>query len=327
MIFRLIKTNRLASFVLMPILGIVVWSTSLLFPPVFDFYQGEDQMLLFRPLNRLLSGNSLVPGPAGFLLFLLAAVLIQRISAEYGFYKTRTLLPGIMFLLITGGIREYQTFHPVYPAIIMLLLGLFRLFGAFDKRKPYSQIFDATLILGIGSLFYLNLVVLLPAFIAGGKILGRETRWREIVVSIAGFLTPWIFAFSWFFFTERTTELLQILNNNFLTGNDRFAGNLPLQVYLGILGILTLAGSYLIIVQYDEKKVSIRQYYLVFFLVFVSAVASMILIPSVSAEILLVAGVPVAFLLTNLMLSFRRVIWGEVIIYLLVGYAAGIQFL
>lgn len=327
MIFRLIKHNRLASFVLMPLLGIAVWSTSLLFPPSFDFYQGEDRMLLFSPVAGLLSGKPHLTGITAFLLYMLAAVIIQRISGEYGFIKTRTLLPGAMFLLIAGGIREYQTFHPVYPAVIMLLLGLFRLFGAFDKRKPYSQIFDANLILGIGSLFYFNLAVLLPAFIAGGKILGRETRWREIVVALSGFLTPWIFAFSWFYLSGRTAELLQVLHDNFLTENDRLTGNLPLQIFLGLAGILTLAGSYLIIAQYDEKKVSIRQYYLVFFLVFVSAVSAFFLVPSASAEILLVAGVPVTFLLTNLMLTFRRVIWGEVVIYLLAGYASGIQFL
>lgn len=327
MVYRLIKTNRVVSYILLPLLAAGIWSSQLINPSGFSFYEGENQIFLFKLLFLLLNDLPIASIVLGLILLILAAVLVQRINVEYGFFRIKTILPGIIFVLVTGGFHEIHIFHPVYIAIIFLLVSIYRLFSAFDQRKPYREIFDACFFLGLGSLFYLNLLTLLPAFIAGGSILGRETRWREIMVSIIGFITPWLFVFTWFFLFDRIPEMISALKVNFLTQNDRIVGNISVMVFLGFLILLTLAGSYLILVQYDEKKVSIRQYFLIFFLIFVSSILLIIIVPAASTEALLVAAIPVTFLLSNLILSFKRIIWGEIIIYLLLGFNIVFQFI
>ena len=284
-------------------------------------------MFLFKPLYLLIQNWALPSIISGLILFILTAILIQRINVEYGFFRVKTIFPGIIFILVTGGFLEMRNFHPVYIAILFLLVSIYRLFSAFDLRKPYSKIYDACFLLGLGSLFYINLLALLPAFISGGSILGRETHWREILISIFGFITPWLFVITWFFLFDRIPEMISVLKDNLLTPNDRIVGNIPVMVFLGFLILLTLAGSYRILVQYDEKKVSIRQYFLIFFLMFASSILSIVLIPSASTEVLLVAAIPVTFLLSNLLLSFKRVIWGEIIIFLLLGFNIVLQFI
>jgi 4-amino-4-deoxy-L-arabinose transferase-like glycosyltransferase len=320
MLFRLIRSNRIASYFLIPLLGAGAWSLQLYAPTGFSFYEGENRMVLFGPLYDLISGMPQLSAVIGLLLNILAAILVQRISVEYNFFKTRSLLPGITFMLITGGIRELHHFHPVYPAIIFLLVAIYRLFSAFDQRKPYSQTFDAALLLGLGSLFYLNLIVLLPAFIAGGSILARESRWREIAVSFLGFIVPWIFVFFWYFLIDQIPDLTGLLKANILTDNDRLMGNIQVLIFPGFLLVLIIAGSFKIINQFDEKKVSIRQYFLLLFLMFVSSVLSVFLLPASSTEALIVSAIPATLLIANLLLSLNRRFWGELIIYLLVGF-------
>ncbi len=320
MLFRLIRSNRIASYFLIPLLGAGAWSLQLYAPTGFAFYEGENRMVLFKPLYDLISGMPQLSAIIGLLLNILAAILVQRISVEYNFFKTRSLLPGITFMLITGGIRELHHFHPVYPALIFLLVAIYRLFSAFDQRKPYSQTFDAALLLGLGSLFYLNLVVLLPAFIAGGSIMGRESRWREIAVSFLGFIVPWIFVFFWFFLIDGIPDLTELLKANTLTDNDRLMGNIPALIFPGFLLVLIIAGSFKIINQFDEKKVSIRQYFLLLFLMFASSVLSVFVLPSSSTEALIVSAIPATLLIANLLLSLKRSFWGEVIVYLLAGF-------
>ena len=46
------------------------------------------------------------------------------------------------------------------------------------KTKPYSNVFNAGFFIGVGTLFYLNLIVILPAFFIGISILTRESSWR-----------------------------------------------------------------------------------------------------------------------------------------------------
>jgi hypothetical protein len=327
MLYRLIKTNRVVSYILLPLLAAGIWSSQFIAPSGFNFYEGENQMFLFKPLFRFYKDLPFASIVSGLGLLILAAILIQRINVEYGFFRIKTILPAIIFILVAGGFPEMHFFHPVYISIIFLLVAIYRLFSAFDLRKPYREIFDACFLLGLGSLFYLNLLVLLPAFIAGGSILGRETRWREIMISILGCIVPWLFVATWFFLFDRFPEMISLLKVNFLTANDRIIGNIPIMAFLGFLILLTLAGSYMILVQYDEKKVSIRQYFLFFFLMFVSSILSIIIVPAVSTETLLIAAIPVTFLLSNLLLSLKRKIWGEIIIYMLLGFIVVLQFI
>lgn len=320
MLFRLIRSNRIASYFLIPLLGAGAWSLQLYAPTGFVFYEGENLMVLFKPLYDLTSGIPKLSSIIGLLLNIMGAILVQRISVEYNFFKTRSLLPGITFMLITGGISELHYFHPVYPALIFLLIAIYRLFSAFDQKKPYSQTFDAGLLLGLGSLFYLNLIVLLPAFIAGGSIMGRESRWREIAVSFLGFIVPWIFVFFWFFLIDKIPELTELLKANILTDNDRLMGNIPVLIFLGFLLLLIIAGSYKMIKQYDEKKVSIRQYFLLLFLMFASTVLSVFLLPASSTEALIVSAIPATLLISNFLLSMKRIFLSELIIYILAGF-------
>lgn len=327
MIFRLIKHNRLASLMLLPLLGLALWGAGFFNPSGVEPVSYRQSLLLPETLYRLMATVPYLPVISGFILALISAILVQRISVEFGFIKTRTLLPGIMFVLITGGIPGHQSFQTVYPSIIFMLLGIYRLFQAFDQRKAYSQVFDAAFLLGTGSLFYQNLVIMLPAFMAGSKILGRETRWRELTVTLTGFLVPWLFVVSWYYLRDQLPILINMLTTNFTDPNDLISRNTSMMIFLGFLGVLTLAGSYTIAMQYDEKKISLRQYFLVFFMMFLSSVASIVLIPSMSAEALIIAAIPISFLVTNMLLAYKKIFWGELILYVLLGLSIGLNFI
>ena len=312
---------------LLPLLGLTIWGAGLLNPLEIEPAGNRQSVLLPAEFYDWMATIPYLPWLSGFIFVLLSAILVQRISVEFGFIKIRTVLPGIIFILIAGGIPGYKTFHTIYPAVILLLLALYRLFQAFDQRKAYSQVFDAAFLLATGSLIYQNLLIMLPAFLAGGKILGRETRWREMAVILTGFIIPWLFVFSWYFVIDEIAVLLNMLKDNFTGPYDRISNNIPIIVFLGLTGLLTLAGSYLITVQYDEKKISLRQYFLVFFLMFLSSVAAIAFIPSMSAEALVIAAIPVTFLVTNMLLSYKKMFWGELILYLLLGAGIGLNFI
>ncbi len=224
-----------------------------------------------------------------------------------------------MFVLLTSGIPGFQTLHPVWLAIPFLSVALDRLFVAFDERKPYGNMFEAGFSLSLGSLFYLPLVVLLPVFMAGGHLVARDSRWREIVLVLTGALVPWIFAFSAYFLLDRTGELFGIINS-YLTGpGDNLWENIPLMIFAGFTALLTLAGSYRILRQIDEKKVSFRKYYTFFFLLFVSTVLAYTLIPAVSNAMFIIAAVPVTFLLSNYFESMRDGYFREILFLMVIG--------
>lgn len=326
MIYHLLKTNRVISYLLFPLLAAGIWILNIHETMVYPFYEGEDRMPVYNLVTEPLSDY---PVAAAFLalgLLIISGILVQRIYNEYGFARTKNLLPFSIFLLTVTGFKSLHAMHPVFFSVIFILLAIYKLFSAYDCRKPYSQLFDAGLLMGTAALFYLNIFILIPAFIAGGSILGRETRWREVMLFMAGALIPWVFLAGYLMLQGEFMQLVQVLEANLLTENNDLFRDYRMVVFLGYLLLLTLAGSFQIIRQYEEKKISIRQYFLVFFLIFLSAVMSLFLIPAVSGEVIILAAIPVSFLLSNMLSALKKQITGEVVMYLMLGLNLYAQF-
>jgi hypothetical protein len=230
------------------------------------------------------------------------------------------MLPAPLFVLLIGGFTQMHTIHPVYFGTIFLLLAIYRLFNMFDQPKPYPSAFDAGFWLGIGSLFYFNLIFLLAAFLIGIAVLSREYHWRAFVINLLGALLPWFFAFSYAILTEHFLELLKILEQNISTANNHFSSNIPLQIFLGFLIVLTLLGSIKIIQQYDTKKVSSRKYFTILFLIFIFSLVSFVFVPATSHEILIIMAIPVTYLISNLLVFMNSRFWSELIFTTLLGF-------
>ncbi|MFW5773624.1 MAG: DUF6427 family protein, partial [Tangfeifania sp.] len=293
----------------------------------YSFYRGETQNLLYQPIARMFKDAALLQSIASLVILLVLAFIVLQINNRYSFIRVRTMVPAPLYIIMISGLVELHTLHPVYFAAFFVLLAIHRFFSAFDQVKPYSAVFDAGLLLGIASLFYFNSIVLFPAFFFGIPILARETRWREFVVVTLGFLLPFSFAVSYAFVTDNLLEVLKIFEVNTLTPNNHLKNNIPLQIYLGFLIIITLLGSIKIIQQYDSKKVSTRKFFTVFFLLFITSLAGFTFVLATSQEMLVITAIPVTFLVSNFFVFLKSRFWGELLFSLLLIIVITLQVL
>jgi len=326
MILRLLKSNRTVNLILYPVIGAVLWLKSLINPFTWSWYPGENGNILFRPLYYLLVNQPFYSVLFAFTLLILMAVLMQQINDSYSFIRIRTKLPGSLFVIIVSGLPQLHTLHPVYPAALFLLLAIERLFDQFDKNKAYPGIFNTGLFIGIGSLFYFNLIFLFPAFLAGIIILCRDYKWREFVIMILGLALPFVFAFGYMITVDEATLFLQSIVDNLKVPVDYIRHDGNLHIFLSLIALLVAIGSVKILQQFDSKKVSTRKYFTIFLLLFISTVASALLIPSASIEMLVFASVPVTFLLSNFFVFIKSRFWGELLFLLFLGMVIFIQF-
>lgn len=325
MILRILKSNHSVNYFLVVLFGVLFWAESLIHPQTYPFYPGENENLLFLPFFKLLAGNPLASTITALVLTIIIALLMLNINSRYAFIRIRTMLPAPLFILMVSGFTGIHSLHPVYFAALFFLVSIQRMFNIFGKSKPYSSAFDAGFWLATGSLFYLDLIFLLPAFLLGISVLSRENFWRVSAVHLTGFFLPFFFAFSFVVLTGRFPELLKIFEQNLTSNNNHFISNLYLQIFLGFLVLLTIFGSIRIIQQYDTKKVSSRKYFTVFFLIFVFSLAGFIFIPPVSQEMLVITSIPVAYLGSNFLVFMKSRFWGELIITLLFGIVIFMQ--
>jgi len=326
MILRFLKTNQAFHFITIPLIVMALWFRAYLKPESFPFFEGENQMILFRPLNQIISSSVLASNLLAIGLALALTFLVLRLNTAYAFIRVRTFLPSNIFILIISGLISLHSLHPVYLATVFLLLAINRIFGAYEQPKVNSNAFDAGFLIGLGSLFYFNLVFYFPIVWVGFVLIRKTPEWRNFILPLIGIAIPWLYAFCYYFVTDSVPELGRTISQNVLTDTVFFEGNLNFQAYLALLIFLTLMGSLFLIMQLDEKKVSSRKYFQIFFLIFVISLALLLFVPAASQEILVIMAIPLTFLFSNYLIFMRRQFWGNLFVYLLIAMVIYMQF-
>jgi hypothetical protein len=325
MILRILKSNRAVNLILFPLIGIIFWLKSLLAPYAYPFYLGENKGILFSPISKITDGQLLIKVVISLVLVIFIGFLIQQVNDRFGFIRVRTKLPASVYVIIVGGFISLHTLHPVYFAALFLLLAIHSFFSVFNNPEPFGSILKTGLSLGIGSLFYFNLFIVLPAFLIGIVVLSREIHWREFVILIIGFIIPFIFAFGYAFYTDQLLELLYNFERNVVTPVNHFKSDIILQLFLLLLLLFTVTASIILLQQYDTRKISTRKYYSIFLIVFVFTMISFAFIPATSVEILVISAVPLTFLISNFFISIQSGFWSELLFTLLFAFVIFIQ--
>jgi hypothetical protein len=326
MLLKTLKSNQTFHFLLIPVIAAALWFKSFMNPALFPFYSGEDMMLLYQPINALIGKSTIVSDIFALLFIILLAFLILKLNVQYTFIRIRTVLPSILFILITSGLHELHAMHPVYPAALFLILTVDRIFNAYDKEVIHSNAFEAGIFLAIGSLFYLNLIFFFPFLWIGFIILKQKVNWREFILTTLGFIFPWLIALTYYAATGQTDELLVTLKSNISLHQSFLKGNLPIQIYMGFLVLLTLLASFLILSQYDGKKISSRKYFKAFFWIFLISCILIAANPAVSQEIIILLAIPLTYLISNYLIYMKRQFWGELFLYILTAGVIYLQF-
>jgi len=281
-------------------------------------------MILYKPLDFLLGKNPMTDNIVALIFVILLSFLIVKLNVQYSFIWIKTFLAPLLFVLISSGIYGLHAMHPVYPAALFLILTIDRIFNSYEIEVIHSNAFEAGIFLAIGSLFYLNLVFFFPILWIGFSIVKQKVNWRDFILTILGFVLPWLGAAGYYFATNQRDELVNILQANLVTPQIFLRGGLSIQIYIGYLILLILLGSFLLLSQYDEKKVSTRKYFKAFFWIFLISVILIFAVPAVSEEIMIISAIPLSYLISNYLIFMKRQTWGEVFLYLL---AAGVIFL
>jgi hypothetical protein len=327
MLLKALKSSQPFYFLMIPIIAIAFWIKSLASPVPFLFYQGEDAMILYQPFVYFLGKSALASSLAALVFIILLVFLILKLNVQYAFIRGRSFLPSSLFIIITSGMHELHSMHPVYPAALFLILTIDRIFSAYDSTSIHSNAFESGIFLAIGSLFYLNLIFLFPLLWIGFIVIKPQVNWREYVLTTLGFIFPWLAALMYYVITDRTDEMIQTLTANLTYHQIFLKGNLFVQIYIGYLALLTLLGSIFLLGQYDEKKISSRKYFKVFFWIFLILSVLIFANPAVSQELIILLAIPLTYLISNYLIFMKRQFWGEVFLYALISGVIYLQFI
>jgi hypothetical protein len=324
MLLKILRANHFYNFVLSAAVGILWLLGSIIEGGIFPSASCVNTTPLCLPLMN--SGITYIGAIfINYLTVVIISFLLLQINAKFDFVKERTFLPVFLFIFIVYALPDLRVIQPIFIAAILYLMAVRSIFGAFEKRDAIRSSFDSSFFIGLAGIFYIPatiFIILVPISIF---LLRNKIKWRDIIIPFVGVILPWIFLFSYYYITNNSSTLIELISNSFVRKERLFLHNTYIQIYLSYIVLLIACSSYFILHQYGLKNIDVRRYFKILFLFFICS-SVMLLFPFVSSEILVFITLPLTFLITNYFIFLKRRFWAEFFLLILVILSITLQF-
>lgn len=326
MLLRQFKRTDPGTIFLIVVTLLLVWASAFLtIKGRFSLYFDLDPMPLYGILSNIIGTNPLPGILFNLLLVSLMAFLLVSLNTYLFFINERTFLPGVIYILLSGLFPQYQILNPALFAAMFLMLAIRRIMEAYRVPGTAYNFFDAGLLIGIGSLFYANLIWFGLLVLIGIALL-RTINITETVISVIGLATPFVITLGiYYLMGVDLKELWSLLDYNLFGKTASFEFSRLTIAGLVFLGILILISLVFLSMVMNTKKIKSRKtFYLLLWILIISLVIFFAL-STVSVEIVWLAGIPVSYFLSHYFVFVKKKIIPEILFSLLFILIALIQ--
>ena len=308
MFLRIFKGNTIVQIVILLITIILLWlpAFSLSFPmpapelitPAYGFTYN---LFLHSPVWTITIALILLMG---------GALLLNTLLTDFGLTPRNSYLSAFIYIMLMSCSTNYLTIHPMLIINIMIMILLRMIFLANQRDDSLKEIFTSGIIAALCSLFaFKSAGLFFTVFLF--LIILRIYSWRQWVANLFGFITVYLYVFSWYLFTNQLKPKLY-LYKSVIQSIHLYHWSMHLTLYEYILTaiilflLLTSVISFLFNV--SEKLINIRRITLALLWLLITTLASTIFYITNPIfdflYILLPTSLMVILYLTNLKKSF-----------------------
>lgn len=317
MFISIFKNNQPLSLIVFSIIFIGLWIPAFIYVgpipynntmPLYEFYaRGGNAFPLFHTLFAIV----LIVGE-GFLLNYF--VNMFEIMAK------KTYMPAIFYCLLMSSCQSMLKFYPLLFSNLFILLALLKIGHSYRENEAFSSFFDASLFIGIASLFYFPSIIIFP-LIWVALIVIRPFVWREWVISLIGVSLPYLFTLMYYFWFDKLNYLLY--DKIFFPSSDVIL-NLSSQresfIAVAVMLIILLVLSLLrLMIGWPVNTILSRNLLVVLLWLLGLSLLSYTMAPLFNIRYLATAAIPLAVLIANYFLMSKRVWIAEVLFLCFVG--------
>lgn len=318
MLLRQFKGTGPGTIFLISVTLLSVWASAFIrLKNHFSLYFDLDPMPLYGILSDIIGTNPL-PGIIFSLLSVsVMAFLIVNLNTNIFFINERTFLPALFYILLSGLLPQYQLLNPAIFSAIFLMLAIRRIVDAYQVSGTAYSFFDAGILISVGSLFYANLIWFALLIIIGILLL-RTAIIKEVIISIIGIVTPFILTIGIYYVSGKDLkDLSSLLKYNLFGKQSGFSFTPLITTALILAGLCTLVSIVYLLRRVNTKKIKSRKTFSLLLWLFVIAGVVYTVLPSVSVEIIWIAGIPVSYFWTHYFVFSKKKLVSEIFFYLL----------
>jgi hypothetical protein len=297
-------------------LCIILWLSPLLSNQASSIYIDSDPMPAYEWLQTLIMTKEwfLLSKIGALVLVMLQGIFLIGILNQFNLIGTRSYLPGIIFILLTSNVPEYQLLHPILLANTLLLLAWNLLLNAETKPDSMGAYFNSSFLIGLATLFYPNYIYFLLVFIISTS-LNRVPGIREVGMLLLGTIMVWYIYLSIFYLTTNQIETSGISTDLSFSLKEMTSMKPALILFFIYFGLLLLLSSAYSTRLISTQKVQLRRNQKFLFLWFILCIL-IFLFTNSSFELIYTVSIPIAILF-SLYLSSTGYRWAKEIVFIL----------
>jgi hypothetical protein len=315
MILRSAKSNQPLMLVVIPLIILACWINPMTKSNFIIDY--NNVMPLYALFIEAFPPTGFMFGFLGYLLITTIVLLITRLNTKYMFIPERTYLPSIIYTIIVFSTIHIDVAHPLLIVILLFLLAFERLLDSYKNESLTYNAFDASLLIGIASLFYFNASFLL-LFIWTLLSVIRPFYWREYVFTIIGYGLPYFFYIGIGYLIDlNMSDFYNAIETSF-TQKVLAIFTSSEYIFLGFLFIILCISSQYIIKTMGSIKILARKSFNLFLFLFLLSLIMYIAIGSVTTEIIIISALPLSMVISNYFIVSRKSKWKEILFDLLI---------
>ena len=286
--------------------AVLVWLQRFIDPLSLDVSSGSESMPLHSLSQGLVGQNALLGTVLSFIVMLTIAFYLANFNTRLFFITERTLLPASLYILLSGFLISTQTFNPIFPASLTLIIALDRVMASYRKTGIAYNYFDASLILSLGSLFYFNIIWFYPVIIIG-ILLIRTFSLREFILSLFGLVAPYVIVFAIYYVSGKDLALFSgTITDNIIKAAPGYYWS-PILITVLLTGVLlfTISLSHLISI-FATKKIKTRKTFSLLVWIAIICVAVYFIVPSASVELIYVVMIPFVYIVSHFIVFVKN---------------------
>ncbi len=315
---RLFRGTGMGPVLVMALITGALWIQYFINPPQLMPAPGGDAMPLWDLIFNPLSGFPFLAVFLSFVMMLITVIVMIRFNTTVFFIPKRTYFPALFFILYFSAFPGGMILNPAVPAALLIMVGIWRMMAAYRMNGMAFNFFDAALIISSAGMFYAGALWFVLLVITGALIL-RAPDFREITVTVAGALLPWIILYAvWYLTGGSMSDLTEIIRHNLFDRITSVTLSRALIILLIVIAIGFLPALLSLIREMPTLKIKSRKTFELLLWMTVICAAAYAITPPVSVEIIAIAAIPVSFIMANYCVFARRLLIPEILLWLMV---------
>lgn len=319
MLIRFFRKDYIMQYVALLLLQLFFWLPAFIFPEHnYQHYQSFTSPGFNLTISMI--GNSpLLCTIIAFIIVFFSAIILNKALENNQLVTKNNLITAFIYIVFMSSRPALLSLYPTLIANLFIVIALYQIFTLYMEKEAYSKIFNISILLAIGSLFYFEMIVLL-IFLWLTFNIYRIYFWREWVIPILGFLTVYLFLAVYYFWTDQLGPAIEHYHSHlkaFYYFEFNFTFDYISMFVNAAVYLLALAALINLVARLNEYNISVRKHYLSSIILLLISSLIILLVGSADSTNVSLILIPMSIIISGYLTRIKKIFWVDIYIWLM----------